>query len=335
MSRAIVTGASGGLGLEFAKLLAADKYDLVLIARSADKLEAIAADLRERHSVNVETLALDLSQLGAAAAVFARVPECDVLINNAGFATNGRFDEIPEERIREEVLLDVLTLTELTRAYLPGDARARSGASAERRFDRGFSPRSVHGRLLRVQGVRAFVLASDRRGTSRHRRHRDLPLPRSHGDRFRRPRACEYTRLFKRLPVANAASVARAGYLGMLQGRDLVIPGLFNNLVALGPRLSSAPPLDLDLPQDDRIKRTSRRSRLWAAPVVQPKDAAAVSNRGANCRCKCQATQSADLADYALRFRPFPAWRRARRSRETSWRQRCSMVMPWRASAAS
>ena len=197
MSRAIVTGASGGLGLEFAKLLAADKHDLVLIARSADKLDAIATDLRERYGVNVETLALDLSQLGAAAEVFARVPECDVLINNAGFATNGRFEEIPEERIREEVLLDVLTLTELTRAYLPGDARARSGPSFERRFDRGFSPRSVHGRLLRVQGVRAFVLASDCRGTARHRRHRDLPLPRSHRDRFRRPRPCEYNASFQ------------------------------------------------------------------------------------------------------------------------------------------
>ena len=140
VSRAIVTGASGGLGLEFAKLLAADKHDLVLIARSADKLDAIAADLRNRYGVNVETLALDLSQLGAAAAVFARVPECDVLINNAGFATNGRFDEIPEERIREEVLLDVLTLTELTRAYLPAMRARGAGRVLNVASTAGFLP---------------------------------------------------------------------------------------------------------------------------------------------------------------------------------------------------
>jgi len=59
MSRAIVTGASGGLGLEFAKLLAAAGYDLVLVARSADKLTAIAADLQNRHRVNVETLPIE------------------------------------------------------------------------------------------------------------------------------------------------------------------------------------------------------------------------------------------------------------------------------------
>ncbi|MGC1985771.1 MAG: SDR family NAD(P)-dependent oxidoreductase, partial [Candidatus Cybelea sp.] len=91
--RAIVTGASGGFGLEFAKLLAADRHDLVLIARSGDKLEAVASDLRARHGVNVETLVLDLSKPDAAATVSARIPQCDILINNAGFATNGRFEE--------------------------------------------------------------------------------------------------------------------------------------------------------------------------------------------------------------------------------------------------
>ncbi|HEX3369669.1 MAG TPA: SDR family NAD(P)-dependent oxidoreductase, partial [Candidatus Cybelea sp.] len=77
MSLAIVTGASGGFGLEFAKLLAADKYDLVLIARSGDKLEALASDLRAQHGVNVETLVLNLSRPDAATTVLERVPQCD------------------------------------------------------------------------------------------------------------------------------------------------------------------------------------------------------------------------------------------------------------------
>src|SRR5579872_293126 len=124
---AIVTGASGGLGLEFAKLLAADAYDLVLVARSADKLAAIADDLRSRHAVSVETIAQDLGVAGAAEALFARVPRCDVLINNAGFASNGRFDTLPEARVREELLLDVVTLTELTRCYLPHMIERGSG----------------------------------------------------------------------------------------------------------------------------------------------------------------------------------------------------------------
>ena len=65
MSRAVVTGVSGGLGLEFARLLAADRYDLALVARSGGKLEAIAAELRDRHGVSVETLVMDLSGPGA------------------------------------------------------------------------------------------------------------------------------------------------------------------------------------------------------------------------------------------------------------------------------
>jgi short-subunit dehydrogenase len=238
VSRAIVTGASGGLGLEFAKLLAADKYDLVLIARSADKLDAIAADLRERHSVNVETLALDLSRPGAAAAVFARVPECDVLINNAGFATNGRFEEIPEERIREEVLLDVLTLTELTRAYLPAMRARRAGRVLNVASTAGFLP----GPFMAVYyACKAYVLSfsqaigEELRGTGVTV---TCLCPGATATGFADRAHANTTPLFKRLPVANAASVARAGYRGMQRGRDLVIPGLFNNLVALGPRLT-------------------------------------------------------------------------------------------------
>jgi uncharacterized protein len=238
VSRAIVTGASGGLGLEFAKLLAADKYDLVLIARSADKLHAIATDLRNRYDVKVETLALDLSRLGAAAEVVARVPECDVLINNAGFATNGRFDEIPEERIREEVLLDVLTLTELTRVYLPAMRARGAGRVLNVASTAAFLP----GPFMAVYyACKAYVLsfsqaiAEELRGTGVSV---TCLCPGATATGFADRAHANTTRLFKRMPVADAVSVARAGYRGMLQGRDLEIPGLFNNLVALGPRLT-------------------------------------------------------------------------------------------------
>src|SRR5580692_812965 len=117
---ALVTGASGGLGAEFAGLLAAGGCDLALVARSEEKLAAVADSIRAQYGVAVVTVLQDLSAGGAAEAVFTRVPHCDLLINNAGFATNGRFDRIPEERVSQEVVLDVLTLTQLTRKYLPG-----------------------------------------------------------------------------------------------------------------------------------------------------------------------------------------------------------------------
>lgn len=237
MSRAIVTGASGGLGLEFARLLAADRYDLVLIARSGDKLEVIAAELRDRHGVSVETQAMDLSRPGAAAAVLARVPECDVLINNAGFATNGRFDEIAEDRIREEVLLDVLTLTELTRAYLPGMRTRGAGRFLNVASTAGFLP----GPFMAVYyAAKAYVIsfsqavAEESRGTGVTV---TCLCPGATATGFADRANAKETLLFKR-HVADAASVALAGYRGMMRGRDLVIPGISNKLVPLAARLS-------------------------------------------------------------------------------------------------
>ncbi|MGA8796784.1 MAG: SDR family oxidoreductase [Candidatus Cybelea sp.] len=237
MSRAVVTGASGGLGLEFARLLAADRYDLVLIARSGEKLEAIAAELRDRHGVSVEALAMDLSRPSAAAAVLARVAECDVLINNAGFATNGRFDEIADERIREEVILDVLTVTELTRAYLPGMRARGAGRILNVASTAGFLP----GPFMAVYyAAKAYVIsfsqavAEESRGTGVTV---TCLCPGATATGFAERARAKETLLFKR-HVADAASVALAGYRGMMRGRDLVIPGASNKLVPLAARLS-------------------------------------------------------------------------------------------------
>ena len=237
MSRAIVTGASGGLGLEFARLLAADRYDLVLIARSGDKLDANAAALRDGHGVSVETLAMDLTGPGAAAAVLARVPECDVLINNAGFATNGRSDEIAEDRIHEEVTLDVLTVTELTRAYLPGMRARGAGRILNVASTAGFLP----GPFMAVYyAAKAYVIsfsqavAEESRGTGVTV---TCLCPGATATGFATRARASDTLLFKG-HVADARSVALAGYRGMMRGRDLVVPGISNKLVSLAARLS-------------------------------------------------------------------------------------------------
>jgi len=238
MSRAIVTGASGGLGLEFAKLLAADHYDLVLIARSAEKLIAIAADLQDRHGVRVEALPLDLSKSGAAAAVLARVPECDVLINNAGFGTNAHFDEIPEERIHEEVMLDVLTLTELTRAYVPQMRARKAGRILNVASTAGFLP----GPLMAVYyACKAYVISFSQ-AIAEELRGSGVTItclcPGATATDFANRAHSAQTRLFRVQPVGNAASVALAGYRGMQRGRGVVIPGLWNNLVAFSTKIT-------------------------------------------------------------------------------------------------
>jgi short-subunit dehydrogenase len=128
--RALVTGASAGIGEAFARALAGRRYDLVLVARRRGRLEALAKELAERHRVEATAEAVDLAEEGdlarLAAAVAADPP--DLLVNNAGFGTFGRFAELDAERELEEIRLNVLALTRLTRAALPGLVARGRGA---------------------------------------------------------------------------------------------------------------------------------------------------------------------------------------------------------------
>jgi short-subunit dehydrogenase len=232
MSRAIVTGASGGLGLEFAKLLAKDGADLVLVARSGDKLERLASELRAAHGTKVETIAQDLGVFDAVARITGRVRECDVLINNAGFANRGKFDEIAPEATREELLLDVVTLTELTRAYLPGMRAARSGRILNVASTAGFLP-GPYGAVY--YAAKAYVISFSQ-AIAEELRGSGVTVtclcPGATDTGFADRANMRNTLLF-RMPRADAPSVALAGYRAMLAGHDLCVPGLRNQLTGV------------------------------------------------------------------------------------------------------
>ncbi len=123
----LVTGASSGIGAEFARQLGRRGSDLVLVARRADRLEALAAELRTAHGVAVTVLACDLTEPGAATRVAAEVRERGLrltgLVNNAGFGTHTPFEQEDPEQLRTEITLDVQVVVELTRAFID-DLRA-------------------------------------------------------------------------------------------------------------------------------------------------------------------------------------------------------------------
>lgn len=124
----VITGASAGIGAEFARQLAARGANLVLVARSAGRLQALARSLADAHGVRVEAVAEDLSRPGAARRVRQAISRpVDVLINNAGFGTYGGFAELPLERQREELDLNIGALVELTHVFLPDLERAKGG----------------------------------------------------------------------------------------------------------------------------------------------------------------------------------------------------------------
>src|SRR5882724_7452983 len=120
---ALVTGASRGLGRCFARTLAARKQNLVLVARSGEKLEALASELRTAHGIQVESIPFDLAQNGAgqrlADELSRRGLEIELLVNNAGFGEQGRFHQLSLERQLHAINLQNATVVELTHRLLP------------------------------------------------------------------------------------------------------------------------------------------------------------------------------------------------------------------------
>jgi short-subunit dehydrogenase len=123
MAYSLITGASGGIGLAIAKELASRKHDLLLVARSADKLQRNAEELHQYFNVNVDYLALDLSRPDAALAVKDWLDQknytVDILINNAGFAVWGKLEELSREELNQMMQLNMVTMADLCKILLP------------------------------------------------------------------------------------------------------------------------------------------------------------------------------------------------------------------------
>jgi short-subunit dehydrogenase len=140
--RAVVTGASTGLGAAFATALAREGYDLVIVARSRDRLEALAEHLHQRYASTVEVCVADLTHPAELSMVEKRVAEdagLTLLVNNAGFGTTGRFATLDPGREEEEIRLNIVALSRLTRAALPAMIARR------------------HGGIINVSSIAAFL----------------------------------------------------------------------------------------------------------------------------------------------------------------------------------
>ncbi|MGS2644137.1 SDR family NAD(P)-dependent oxidoreductase [Streptosporangium sp. LJ11] len=156
---ALVTGASSGLGMEFARRLAARGDDLVLVARSVDRLEKLADELRSSYGVRAEVVGQDLAAPDAASRVAeevaARGMTVDLLVNNAGFGTAGRFAEIPAERDQDQLMVNVVSMAGLTHAFVPGMVERGGGAVVNVGSTAGFQPTPY---FATYSGSKAFVL---------------------------------------------------------------------------------------------------------------------------------------------------------------------------------
>jgi uncharacterized protein len=159
MTTALITGASSGIGAEFARRLAARGHDLVLVARSTTPMETLAAQFRQTHGVRAEVVGQDLSVPGAADLIVRELDNrglaVDLLVNNAGFGTCGRFEDIATDRDRDQLMVNVVALTDLTHALVPGMLRRGGGAVVNVASTAAFQPAAY---FAVYSAAKAYVL---------------------------------------------------------------------------------------------------------------------------------------------------------------------------------
>ena len=229
---ALVTGASSGIGLELSTLLARDRHELVLVARSRDRLEAIARGLTEEFGVAVTILARDLALPETPAEIARELDErrltIDILVNDAGFGVYGPFAETPLRKELEMIQVNVAAPTHLTKLLLPGMLQRRRGRIMNVASTAAFQP----GPLMAVYyATKAYVLsfsealANELAGTGVTV---TALCPGPTITEFQKQAGMGKTLLFHSPLVMKASEVARAGYEGMMRGKALVIPGLAN-----------------------------------------------------------------------------------------------------------
>jgi short-subunit dehydrogenase len=243
MATALITGASAGLGAEFAKLFAADKHDLLLVARRRDRLDALAAELSAAHGVKVHVVAADLMEPSATKVILDEVArlglEVEFLVNNAGFGTNGNFWELDAERERGMVEVNVTALVVLTRALLPAMVKRGHGRVLNVGSTAGFQPGPF---MTGYYASKAFVnsfteaLAFELRGTGVTA---TVSCPGATATEFAAVAGNDKTNLFK-AGAMSAPEVAAGAYRAMQQGRPVVVHGARNILgvwsTGLSPR---------------------------------------------------------------------------------------------------
>lgn len=235
MATALITGASAGLGLEYARLFAADKHDLVLVARRKDRLETLGAELSKAHGIQVHVVAADLMDPGAPAQIVAEVNarglQVDFLVNNAGFGTTGVFAELDPKLEAGEVQVNIGALVALTRAFVPGMIARKHGRILNVGSTAGFQPGPF---MATYYASKAFVnsfteaLWFELKGTGVTA---TVSCPGPTATEFQAVAGNEKTKLAG-MGTMTAAAVAAGGYRAMHAGKRRIVHGLTNKLGA-------------------------------------------------------------------------------------------------------
>ena len=245
---ALITGASSGFGVEFAKLFAADGFDLVLVARSERPMAELAEQLQAAHAITATVIAKDLAAANACDELVAdlhdRGIQVDALVNNAGFAQYGPFVDADPRVLNTMVSVNVVALTDLTRALLPGMVERRWGRIVNLGSVGSFAPAPMTGAYAATKAYvlsLSLALSEELHGTGVTVTAL-CPGPTATGFQARAEMAD--SKLIAGRSLDPAEDVVRIGYAAMKKGRPYVVTGTTSKVFAFGsrflPRMTSA-----------------------------------------------------------------------------------------------
>jgi short-subunit dehydrogenase len=236
---ALVTGGTSGIGKELARLLATDKYNLVLVSRDQQELDKVAQEFKEAHGINVHTISKDLSRRESPFDIYNEVKEhnfhVDVLVNDAGQGAFGEFKDIDINRELDIIQLNIGSYVTLTSCFLP-DMLARGEGKV---LNVGSIAGEAPGPLQSVyHGTKAFI---NNWSASIHNELKDkgitvtvlLPGP-TDTDFFNKADMNE-SKMVQESKLSDPAKVAKDGYEALMSGDDKIISGFKNKVqVAMG-----------------------------------------------------------------------------------------------------
>jgi uncharacterized protein len=236
----LITGASSGIGYEFAKIFAKNGFDVVLVARSELKLVNTALEFQQQYGIRAIPIAKDLSELNAAVELYdllnAQNIKVDILINNAGFGAFGPFTETSWEEEQKMMQVNITLLTKMCKLFAADMLKRRYGKILNVASTAAFQP----GPLMAVYyATKAYVLSLSE-ALSNELQGTGVTVsclcPGPTNTDFHRRAEMSASKLVKSNVTMDAAPVARIGYKGLMRGKRLIIPGVKNKVFVQAQR---------------------------------------------------------------------------------------------------
>ena len=236
MNYTLITGASSGIGYELASVFAKNNHNLILVARSTEKLESLKKEIEKNFSVVAEVITLDLAKQNSADELFAIVNKknlnVDILVNNAGFGDHSLFFIQNKKKIEEMVLLNVLTLTMLTKLFLPKMIDNKYGKILNVASTAAFQP----GPLMSVYYASKAYVLSFTEGLYEELKGTGVsvtalcPGPTESG--FMSAANISQIALMETFKLPTSKDVAQFGYIALINNKAVAVHGFMNTLVA-------------------------------------------------------------------------------------------------------